>query len=458
MEIKGKPLIDVHEHIFRGRDIPLKGYLYSRKYENLPLVRIFGKFFHFLTPVARCVQYGGRNNKRSLWCKIIFGIATLALGKGYRRWGEIMSLPDIIDVYKELAKDYAKDKVDLFVPLLLDYEYWFKNTYDTCVKNQIDMTCDDVVVPMAGRVHPFVPFCPARELAFRKKMLAPDGSRERYSSLELVKKAINEQGFIGVKLYPALGYRPVGNTEVDKQRRKKIFRHNNMKQYMEFTGKEIDGALDELFRYCEKEQVPITAHCVSGGIEAFHNASYVFGAPRYWDKVLKKYPRLHLNLAHFGWTGKERYNAKGTKGQKPWVKEICEMLEKYGDLYIDSGHHMVTTKSLKKEFIEDWPSIIKDHGNVVKKRFLYGVDWHVFAKEENYKNFKEDYCKILKENNLFSNTDIDDFLGRNAVHFLGLLPKKAKQKDGWNKNRLRLEAFYKKHKIKPPKWFVETGR
>lgn len=38
---------------------------------------------------------------------------------------------------------------------------------------------------------------------------------------------------------------------------------------MQFTGQQFDQVLTELYDYSEKEQVPITAHCVSDGIEAY---------------------------------------------------------------------------------------------------------------------------------------------------------------------------------------------
>jgi len=45
-------------------------------------------------------------------------------------------------------------------------------------------------------------------------------------------------------------------------------------------------------------------------------------------------------------------------------------------------------------------------------------------------------------------SDIDNFLGGNAMKFLGLLPGMQ--------NRTRLESFYTNHNIDPPRWFTET--
>jgi hypothetical protein len=55
----------------------------------------------------------------------------------------------------------------------------------------------------------------------------------------------------------------------------------------------------------------------------------------------------------------------------------------------------------------------------------------------------------LRQTDFFTEEEIDRFLGGNALEFLGLLPG--------GKNRERLENFYAKKKIAPPKWFTDTA-
>jgi predicted TIM-barrel fold metal-dependent hydrolase len=452
-----KLIIDVHEHIFRGRDIPLKGYLYSRRYPFL--ANFFGRCLRLLTVLAWCIRRSTKNGKQSLFTRFMVWFASLFVGAGYRRWANILSLPDIEEIVERLVQTFQKDKTDLIVPLMIDYEYWFRNTADVPLWTQIDLVARDVVLndKYKGRIHPFVPFDPARELAFRKKMANPDGSREKYGSFAIVKDAIENKGFIGVKLYNALGYRPDGNSAVDKKRRK-IFRKNRMIQYSIFTGKEIDGVLEELYRYCEREQVPITAHCVAGGIESYYNASYDFGSPAFWHNVLKKHPALHLNLAHLGWNGQECYTGKGTGGNKPWVKEICGMIAAYPFVYSDVAHHEVMVKSNKKEFVTDYTAMCKDFAGVLQRKLLYGIDWHVISRVDNYENFMKDYRALLRDNDFFSQGELENFFGSNALSFLGLLPLKTGPDASWTKNRMRLADFYKRNNIRPPQWFIATGK
>jgi len=86
---------------------------------------------------------------------------------------------------------------------------------------------------------------------------------------------------------------------------------------------------------------------------------------------------------------------------------------------------------------------------VIKKRLLFGIDWHVIKRVENFENFKERYIDVLKHDGLFTDDEVDDFLGGNALNFLGFVPG--------GKNRERLRVFYRDNGIDPPEWFKATG-
>ncbi len=163
-------------------------------------------------------------------------------GKGYKRWAETLS-SKVSDIAAEMVETFRKDNIDLYVPLMIDFEYWFKNTADVSIKYQLDYIYRRIILPYKGTIHPFVSFDPARELAFRRGKNDPDGNPEIYGYMELVKDAIENKGFIGVKLYNAMGYRPFNNSVVDKNRRK-IALHK--KAYV-FKGDEYDEVLAELY-------------------------------------------------------------------------------------------------------------------------------------------------------------------------------------------------------------------
>jgi predicted TIM-barrel fold metal-dependent hydrolase len=384
-------------------------------------------------------------------------------------------MPTVKQVVRELVQTFDKEGIDLYVPLMIDYAYWFENSGEPHIADQIAYVHDHVVLPYEGHIHPFVPFDPARELAYQHGIPGPDGQPEQHSSLALVRDAILNKGFIGVKVYNTLGYRPLGNAQVDAHRQR-IYRENGLERYLEadaqkaFTGEALDRVLRDLYRFCVEEQVPITAHCLSCGIEAYEGASFDFGRPIYWEEVFAEFPELHLNLAHFGWGHPEGYYPPttlwssvmgpvlrrfGREEAKTWVCEITEMLEPHPYLFVDVAHHGVTEPRDWNKFKRAYVGICAAlPPGLLQERLLFGIDWHVIARVPDYANFKARYVELLQEAKIFED-DIDDFLGGNAMRFLGLLPLGT---DGeWTKNRQRLADYYQRNEIDPPTWFTATG-
>jgi predicted TIM-barrel fold metal-dependent hydrolase len=449
------PTIDIHGHIFRGKDIPLKGYLLSRRYDEWYIQLLAPLLFSI---IAKCVRRE-RTEKRGMLCGWILELVYMYMGQGYRQWAEILSMEEVSEIVTKMIETFAASNIDLYVPLMIDYEYWFKNTREPSIATQIDTVYRDVVLPFKGKVHPFAPFDPARELAYRAHMPSPDGTTEKYSSIEMVKDAIRNKGFIGVKVYNTLGYRPLNNAQVDDERRR-IFRNNQLDRYSVFTGEQFDDVLSELYQFCVDNQVPITAHCVSNGIEAYPGASFDFATPKYWRVVLDQFPDLHLNLAHFGWghgqgyqdlkrwTWRNRY-----KGDKTWVSQICEMLAKYKFLFADVAHHGVVLEKEIGGYKSSYKEMCRDFPGVIQKKLLFGIDWHVITRMDHFEMFKEKYIEVLKDGDLFTDEEIAAFLSGNAFEFLGLLPPGTPLEQGWTKNRERLQNFYTANEIEPPDWF-----
>jgi predicted TIM-barrel fold metal-dependent hydrolase len=464
------PVIDAHVHVFRGRDIPLKGYFLSRDYPEW-YIRLFAPaLFAVLEDVIR----GEIRGPLAEW---IERIAFAFTGPGYRRWADILSLTDMGAVARRFAETYAGDRIGLSIPLMVDFEYWFRPSKKHPIAEQIDAMYRDVVLPSKGRVHPFAPFDPARELAYRAKLPPPGeadgGPPEKYSPLEMAAEAVRNKGFVGVKVYNSFGYRPLGNAAVDAERRR-IFSGIGLSRYNRFGGAAFDGVLSELYRFCEREQVPITAHCVRGAIEAYPDASLAFDHPAYWRPVLEKFPGLHVNLAHFGW-GRPEDCLPGPRGSRilrflrdrtrrrrlpdgsggSWVREIAGMMAAFPGLYADVAHHPILDDADIPKFRKGYTELIRDFPEVLPKRLLFGTDWHVIVHIDRYAEFKERYRRILA--GIFSGRQLRDFEGGNALRFLGLLPPARKERGRWSKNWRRLKSFYRKNRMAEPKWFRDAS-
>lgn len=380
---------------------------------------------------------------------------------------------EVNEIADLMLSTFEKDGIQLYVPLVIDYEYWFKNTVEPSPAEQIDMIYRKIVLPFKGKIHPFIQFCPARELAHRHGLPGPDGGApEPYSSLELVKDAISNKGFIGVKLYNSLGYRPLGNAEVDKERNR-IFRRNNRERYTKFTGQDFDDVLRELYQYCVENHVPITTHCSYTGVEAYPGASHVFGNPKFWIKALQEFPDLHVDLAHFGWSKPDSYRpAKRNiliralqkvgcfvtrrpdkSEEKTWVEIICEMMRDHRYLYADIAHNGVMADKNIPGFKESYRAICRDFPGVLQKKLLFGIDWHVITRVDHYEEFKDRFVNVLNDPQIFTTQEIDRFLGGNALEFLGLQSITTTPTSGWTGNRKRLDAFYRRNGITSPEWF-----
>ena len=132
--------------------------------------------------------------------------------------------------------------------------------------------------------------------------------------------------------------------------RRRIAVCNDKMTYL-FDGDEYDEALCELYDYCVDNQVPITAHCVMNGIEAYPRASFDFGKAAFWDVVLRqeRYHKLRLNLAHFGWN---QGPGQGYAGSESWVNDVCSLIVKYDNVYADVSHHRVLSGNGRRRFIE----------------------------------------------------------------------------------------------------------
>ena len=133
-------------------------------------------------------------------------------------------------------------------------------------------------------VHSFVAFDPWRQIVDEELGTHP-------SAFDLVEHAIMEAGFVGVKLYPPMGFRPAGNAGSHLTYPKRT------KEIADFPRK-LDAALEKLFAWCESNGVPVMAHATnSNGANILYRQR---ADPGNWIPVLRRHPQLRLNLAHFG--------------------------------------------------------------------------------------------------------------------------------------------------------------
>jgi predicted TIM-barrel fold metal-dependent hydrolase len=313
------------------------------------------------------------------------------------------------------------------------------------------------------RVHGFVGFDPLRQALYDHHQRKPTDK----DPMAVVRRAIEiarildgtltktTGGFVGVKLYPRMGFRAIDNKHLsdDRFNEPAYLRSPDMGLGSEI-GRKLDAALSKLYTWCSANNVPIMAHTS----HSFGpNSDYEDRAdPIFWVNVLKQdaFPRLRINLAHFGHFNKAvQYARPESYVDKCWEwtigKIIASSTEAYVYADISSLGEILKTGPSRK--LVGCMKAFKEHFPNSDERLLYGTDWSMIAQEDRFpkllssKPFPDVMTFFLKAVG-YNNTQIEGIMFRNAVRFLGL-SNGEREEFGENITRARLEKFYTAHNL-----------
>jgi predicted TIM-barrel fold metal-dependent hydrolase len=338
---------------------------------------------------------------------------TLAGARRGIRWAKMFARSRL-DQAADLVRTFD-DRVDLFIPLLVDLGTGLGDQAKTSNREQMVLFEKISRLSMKGKLpgqgkahfHFFIGFDPLRELRARQV-----GDIE--TPFELVKTAVGTYGFVGVKVYPPMGWRPSGN---------------EARGPIDATEAAIlDEIVIDLVTWCAAEEVPITAH---GNATNYADPSYrqgQYGSPAQWRKVLERCPELHLNLGHFGGA-----NRTWTRADWPW--QIAEAMHDFGVLYADVGNHRIDDQALAEAYFAMLLAMRDDPLTaVVTERIMYGTDWFMEAIHPQPERFLQSY-RAAYDRHFGDRAATARFMGDNALRFLGF-------DDPANKNAVRLRARY----------------
>ena len=351
----------------------------------------------------------------------------------YFDWGKLLSSyrNQIAQAYLTL-EDPGRNRLMLATPALVDYNYWLGDQSPAALKEQIA-----VMRAMSLRqprpVHAFAPFDPLRALR---------GKPDEPSALAIAQEAVRDHGFLGVKLYSPMGFRPRGNAE----RPLSFPAHASMGE--EGFGGRLDEALTALYRWCHDEDVPIMAHTLDS-----QAAGDGFGAradPRFWLAVLEQFPALRLNLAHFGY-----FTHALASGSDPlaafdqtWERQIGTFVgdARFKNIFADISYfwwalpegradavRLTAVKKLFARYFERFDPRVES--------LMFGTDWVMTGRASGFDHYTESVESFFKEIGL-TEPQLDNLFYRNALRFLGLTPAA--------KPAARLEKFYRDNGRTPP--------
>lgn len=291
------------------------------------------------------------------------------------------------DYQKAFSTDPEAFGVAHVLGVLVDFDEWLCPPARTTQEDQIKL--HQLISQLSGGyMRPVV--------AYNPWSAALDGGTGAENKiLKRVLDALDNRGYVGVKIYPPNGFRPFGN---DKPDFKKPNHHSP-------PGKKIDEVFSALWRECEKRGVPVMAH--TGQTMGSNDAFNLMAEPAGWRYLIEEFEStpVRVNLGHFG----------GEDPDHKWSEEFINLMFAPGgkNIYADIGY-WETKDCLEtpgdcnfKKKLSDLFARYPDFQN----RLMYGSDWHMLSKEPRWSLYP---FKIL--NNLPAHFAKEKFFSGNALN------------------------------------------
>jgi len=295
-------------------------------------------------------------------------------------------------------KTYTEDNnsfgVDAVFASLVDFDYWLECIPASSREDQVKLM-SLMSMMSGGYMQPIVSYNPWTDI------------KDDDASFKLVKKAIIDYGFIGVKIYPANGFYPYGNEKLTvktSQPRPDL--------------KLLDEKLLVMFKWCADNNIPVMAHAAQTmGSDA---GADKFGGPEGWRELLAKFQNTEkvpvINAGHFG----------GASAKNNWPASFGEIMKTPAGrkFYADTGYWTdlanCSSQCLAKKRIEQ--SLTSSDG-IAKDRIMYGSDWLMSSKEPGWSRYP---FKIQQQIKGLLPSDL--FFHKNALAFYGF----EKDSERWN--------------------------
>ncbi|MEZ5195938.1 MAG: amidohydrolase family protein [Bacteroidales bacterium] len=199
-------------------------------------------------------------------------------------------------------------------------------------------------------------------------------------------------GFVGIKLYPALGFYP------------------------------FDPELEAVYRFACEKKLPVMVHCTKGGVwfqgkigpehvlpenfnpEPVNKYNYHnqikdrnrkfknnFSNPKNYEEVLKVFPNLKLCFGHFGGSGEIKISQKhgsDTKETNFYLK-IKDLMERYDNVYADISYTLSEIKKIEATLLADLTHV------KYKERIMFGTDFYMTIQENSEKKLVDNLLKCI---------------------------------------------------------------
>jgi predicted TIM-barrel fold metal-dependent hydrolase len=210
------------------------------------------------------------------------------------------------------------------------------------------------------------------------------------------------QGFVAVKIYPPIGFRPSGNSTIAANTRKP---RPNLQQ--------LDRVLETFFDSCAERGLPVIAHTAhSNGRDDAHDD---FGGPEGWEALLRRYATAAkspiVDLGHFGGAN-----------ETSWTADFADLMRRqpqiqmYGDLgfwdALACGAGSTTECSAARDRLKRVLAVGVGT-QTVADRTMFGTDWLMLAQVKRWPDYPANLRAALGM--LVDDTTVEKIFGGNAV-------------------------------------------
>lgn len=361
-----------------------------------------------------------------------------------------------------------KSRLVLMTPAIVDFSKWLEDDNHQRIEDQVEVMARIARRKEGPRVHGFVGFDPLRQALYDHQQRKPgdkDSMAVVRGAIEVNQISVGQSakttgGFIGVNLYPPMGFQATDNKDVPDASSANRPTCGPPTAASDHRSGDSSMRLSQSSTGCSANNVPVMVHTS----HSFGpNADYEERAdPIFWVNVLKQdaFPGLRINLAHFGHFNKAvRYNEPRNYVDKCWEWTIGKMIVSSSDSYVyaDVSSLGEILKSGPSKKIVECLRAFREHFPNSDERLLYGTDWSMIAQEERFPKLLSskpfpDLMTFFLRTVGYNDSQIEKIMFRNAARFLGLSSDEW-EKFGESSTRGRLEKFYAAHDL-PADWMT----
>ncbi|GAB6036470.1 hypothetical protein JCM15519_10290 [Fundidesulfovibrio butyratiphilus] len=319
-----------HCHVFNLQSIfnPSTAYILAKRLEDAGLTSDFAaQIVHRLERFMK--TQGGFDSVGSDPGDFSSAWTNTLLGKAKVFWEalHVAMLKDMDKVTDDMMNQLHKDVA--FVPLMMDILVAHQTGRDPLFESQLEGTKRQII-RHPGRILPFYAVNPFRE-----------------GFVEKAKDNLLRGGFVGVKLYPSLGY-------------------------------DLSApGMTEILSFCAEHGYPLLMHCNRGGFKQDDSATRncdpaLWGLVDVGDGFLDTHPDLKICFGHFG--GAENFLTPDVFDPNHWTGLILQLMKAYPDrVFADVSYHdTALSPSTGTAYFASLAAILADPD--CRSQVLWGTD------------------------------------------------------------------------------------